>query len=110
MMCFGRVCFGPVPRVGGRAGSMYSCIMTLTQQLDEILFCSGSWMGSGRWLTLTRVKGASHAMFGPPPPDDVLIAALDSEPSFIRDGDQYCVHLRLRAERLAAEFGFPVEE
>ena len=73
--------------------------MSLIDQIDEILY------RSFRWMTVPEIHGAMRAMFGPCPGQDVLRTALDAEPSFRRYGDQYCVSLTKRDDRLETKLG-----
>lgn len=77
--------------------------MTLLEKADLVLTYSG------RWMTPAEIGRSIKAMFAETPDDAALTAALDAEPSVSRFTDRYCVHPTKRAERLAAEFGFPIE-
>jgi hypothetical protein len=77
--------------------------MTLTDQIDEILY------RSFRWMTIREISSALRVMFASSPPVDAIRFVLDTEPSFSRYGDQYCVNLKKRADRLVAKFGFESE-
>ena len=77
--------------------------MTLTDQIDEILY------RSFRWMTIREITGALREMFASSPAVDSIRLVLDTEPSFSRYGDQYCVNLKNRADRLAAKFEFELE-
>lgn len=71
----------------------------LIDQIDEILY------RAFRWMTVPEIAGAMRAMFGSCPTSHAVENALNSDPSFDRYGDRYCVNLSKRADRLVAKFG-----
>jgi len=77
--------------------------MTLTDQIDEILF------RAFRWMTVPEIVGAMRAMFASCPTPHAIENALNAEPSFVRYGNRYCVNLMKRADRLVAKFGLLTE-